>query len=71
MSDLDKFSYHEALDRLALFAGIVESEVFNHEVVQRHGEIRMRVSLAVDHLAESYQELGKLIDTLDSAARFG
>ena len=52
---LDKYSYHEALDRSYIVCAIVDSHLLEHPVIQRHKELKKKVKKAVRLLAEVYQ----------------
>ena len=52
---LDKYSYHEALDRAYLVCDIVDSHLLEHPVIQQHKELKKKVKKAVRLLAEVYQ----------------
>lgn len=52
---LDRFHYHEALDRAFMVGNIVDEYLCEHPVVQKHPELKERVEKATQLLAETYQ----------------
>lgn len=54
----DEFDWHEALDRAALFARLVDTELLQLAAVQIDDEVRAKIALAAASLAEAYQMLG-------------
>ena len=57
---LDRFHYHEALDRAFMVGNIVGEYLGEHLVVQKHPELKEKVDKATDLLAEVYQLIGGL-----------
>lgn len=57
---LDKFSYHEALDRASSVAEIMENMLINHPVIQKHEELKELVEKAQYNILEAYQLIGKM-----------
>lgn len=47
-TSLDRFHYHEALDRLSLFRGMFEDYIQNHPVVSLHYNVS-QLSVEVQH----------------------
>lgn len=54
---LDKFSYHETIDRSYMIACIVETHLQDHPVLKKHNKINKKVIKAVRLLGEAYQDL--------------
>jgi len=57
---LDRFHYHEALDRAFMVGNIVGEYFTEHPVVQKHPELRKKAETATELLIELYQEIGRL-----------
>ena len=57
---LDRFHYHEALDRAFMVGNIASEYLFEHPVVQKHKELKKKVEKATELLAEVYQIIGGL-----------
>ena len=57
---LDKFHYHEALDRAYIVNDIVNEHLLDHPVISTHKPLKKKVKKAVRLLAEVYQEIGNL-----------
>jgi len=57
---LDRFHYHEALDRAFLVGNVVDEYLSEHPVVQKHKNLKKRVEKATRLLAETYQIIGGL-----------
>jgi hypothetical protein len=62
---LDKYLWHEALDRTALVADhidrhLLEHPVFNQKDSVRHIQLRKRLEKALDLIVETYTEIGDL-----------
>ena len=61
---LDKFHYHEVLDRLYTYSSNVDEYILQHPVLLKHKSLRKRVKKAVKLLAEAYQIVGGLGETI-------
>jgi len=59
-NNLDRFHYHEALDRAFMVGNIVDEYLAEHPVVQKHKELKEKVEKATELLAEVYQIIGGL-----------
>jgi hypothetical protein len=57
---LDKFYYHEALDRTYIVANQIEDILVEHPVIIKHKELRKRVKRAQQLILEAYQLIGGL-----------
>ena len=60
ITGLDRFHYHEALDRAFLVGNIVYEYLEEHPVIMKHKELKKRVEKATRLLAETYQIIGGL-----------
>jgi hypothetical protein len=63
---LDQFHYHEALDRAYMVGGIVEEYLLGHPVVQKHRDVKRKVTKTLRLLAEVYLDIG-MIDLENSS----
>lgn len=57
---LDRFHYHEALDRAYCCADIIENMLVEHPVIMKHDELRERIEKAQSLIVEAYQLIGGL-----------
>jgi len=57
---LDEYHYHEALDRTDMLLRIIEDHLREHPVVQKHKQLKIRVEIAEEILAEVHQHIGNL-----------
>ena len=55
---LDKFHYHEALDRASIVVDIFDDHVLQHPVVQKHKKLKKKATKLVYAMADFYQLLG-------------
>jgi hypothetical protein len=55
---LDKYHYHEMLDRLHVVMSMVDDHLQQHPVAKIELEIKDLISEAQDKLAEAYQLVG-------------
>ena len=55
---LDKFHYHEAMDRTHILCENINDHLLQHPVCKLDKEIGMKVELALDTLYEAYQIIG-------------
>ncbi len=60
---LDKYSYHEALDRTYLICNTAETFLGEHPVIKKHKNIKKKIDRAITELAEAYQMIGSLEQT--------
>jgi hypothetical protein len=68
ISKLDRFHYHEALDRLSMVNSIVDEHIMQHPVVESFSKLKAEVEIASTALFTAYQMVGHLthlIDTID------
>jgi len=56
--DMDKFHYHEALDRSYLIGDLLTIHLSDHPVIETHKDLKKRVKKAEKLLAEVYQRIG-------------
>lgn len=57
--ELDKFHYHELLDRLHVTMENLDRNIVEHPVIDKHPEWRDKINSAIDILFDVYQEVGK------------
>jgi len=57
---LDEFHYHEALDRTHMLLCMVDEHLLEHPVVQNHKQLKIRVEIVGEILAEIYERVGAL-----------
>jgi hypothetical protein len=57
---LDRFHYHEALDRAYIVANMTDDVLFQHPVIQKHKNLKKKVEKAENLLYEVYQLIGGL-----------
>ena len=57
---LDRFHYHEVLDKAFLVGNVVDEYLSDHPVVQKHKKLKKRVKKVTRLLAETYQIIGGL-----------
>jgi len=57
---LDEFHYHEALDRTHMLLCMIDDHLREHPVVKKHKQLKIRVEIAEDILAEVYERIGAL-----------
>lgn len=55
---LDKFCYHEALDRAYCIANMLEDMLVTHPVVKKHKKIKKLVGKSQRYLLNAYQTIG-------------
>jgi cell fate (sporulation/competence/biofilm development) regulator YmcA (YheA/YmcA/DUF963 family) len=55
---LDKYHYHEALDRSYCVADMIENMLVTHPVIEKHKKIRKHIKKAQRHILEAYQLIG-------------
>jgi len=55
---LNKFHYHEMLDRLHVTMSMIDDHLQQHPVAKIETEVASHVSSAVDHLWQAYQLTG-------------
>lgn len=58
--ELDKFHYHELLDRLHVTMENLDRNIIEHPVMYMHPEWRDKVNSVIDTLFNVYQEVGKV-----------
>jgi predicted protein tyrosine phosphatase len=58
---LDKFHYHEMLDRLSVVMDITDRHLQQHPVAKIDTEIKDHISKAVDELYEAYLKMGNKV----------
>lgn len=57
---VDKYNYHEALDRLNVIISNLNDHVLEHPVSKKHKKIRKKIEKALDKLSEVYQDVGNI-----------
>jgi len=57
---LDKFHYHEALDRVHIIATIIDDHLIQHPVCKIDKTVAKPIEDALVLLAEAYQLIGKI-----------
>lgn len=57
---LDKFYYHEALDRAYIVANSIQDILVEHPVIKKHKKLRKRIKRAQQLILEAYQLIGGL-----------
>jgi len=57
---LDKYDYHEALDRTFVCVTMIENVLLNHQVFKKHKKLRKGVKKAQKILYDIYQETGNI-----------
>jgi len=55
---LDKFHYHEMLDRLHVIQSIIDDHLQQHPVAKIETDVKELISEAQDKLSEAYQIIG-------------
>lgn len=58
MNKLDKFHYHEMLDRLHVIMLNIDTHIQNHPVIEKETEVKDLVNIAQNKLWEAYQIIG-------------
>lgn len=58
MNKLDKFHYHEMLDRLHVIMLNIDTHIQNHPVIEKETEVKDLVNIAQNKLGEAYQIIG-------------
>ena len=58
-SDIDNYSYHEALDRTHIQLSNLENALGDHPVILANSNAKELYDNAVENLAELYQVLGR------------
>lgn len=57
---LDKFHYHEMLDRLHIIMSTIDDHILQHPVCKLEKEVSTKVDKALTLLFQAYQEVGKI-----------
>jgi hypothetical protein len=55
---LDKFYYHEALDRSYCIANMMEDMLVTHPVIKQNKKIKKLIGKSQRYLLDAYQEIG-------------
>jgi len=55
--ELDKFHYHEALDRASMLSDMVDTYLMSHPAIEAHPEIKEKVEWAFRNLYDAYQQV--------------
>jgi len=56
---LDKFHYHEILDRLNFIASNIDDFLLDHPVTHQNKKIHKKISGALDKIMDAYQLVGQ------------
>lgn len=59
---IDKFHYHEILDRTYIIEFMLDEHLLNHPVVQKHSILKKKLKKISSKLADVYQIVGNLCD---------
>ena len=59
-NSLDEFHYHEALDRTHVVTMIIEDNLVNHPVFEKHKRLRKKIQKAQSILCDVYQGVGSI-----------
>jgi len=62
VSDLDKFSYHEAIDRIAITTGHFIDNIESHPVIIRHKKLSKKASRISDLFQDLYKDVCRTAD---------
>lgn len=62
MSDLDKFSYHEALDRTSIAREHFFDDIESHPAIRTHKKLRKKAHKIGKLLGELYQDVARTAD---------
>lgn len=57
---LDKYYYHEALDRTHVLSCDIETHLFNHPVIKTHKKISDKVDAVLSLMGEIYLDIGNI-----------
>lgn len=57
---IDKFHYHEVLDRLHLINTMIDEFLLEHPAVIENKKIMKKIEKASEKLSKAYQEIGDL-----------
>ena len=60
---MDKFSYHEVLDRTHVLVSVLDDHILTHPVIENDPELKKKAEEAEASLGELYQLIGQKIDT--------
>ncbi len=55
--EIDKFHWHEALDRTSIIMQNFNSNVIDHAVIEQHPELNALAERAIDALYDLYQAI--------------
>ena len=64
MSDFDKYSYHEVVDRSGVITEVFIDTIEVHPVVLKHKKLRKKAHKIVKLMGELYQEASRISDSL-------
>lgn len=59
---LDKYHYHEILDRLSIQMANCSEHLLNHPVGKVEREVKQNVDKAIEYLWIAYQAAGNIVD---------
>lgn len=59
---LDKFHYHEAIDRLNVIMSNCEGHLMQHPVIKIESEVKQNVEKAIEYLWKAYQLTGGIAE---------
>jgi hypothetical protein len=60
ITGLDRFHYHEALDRSDIVANQIEDLLVEHPVIMKHKKLRRLIKVAQQNVLDVYQMIGGL-----------
>lgn len=59
-NDIDKFHYHEVIDRVNIINLNMDEFVLNHPVIQNNNDLKQDVNEIIEKIGKLYQDLGYL-----------
>jgi hypothetical protein len=60
IKDLDRFHYHEALDRAYIIGNMINEHLTEHPVIMKHKKLRKLIKVAEQNVMDVYQMIGGL-----------
>lgn len=61
---LDKFHYHEVMDRLTMINDMIENYLIDHHVCEKHQDLKDKLTDAQDILGEVYLKISGIFNDL-------
>lgn len=68
ISKLDRFHYHEAMDRLSVVNNLIDDAIIQHPIIKSFSRLSVEVDSAATSLCAAYQmagHLGHIFDEID------